>query len=71
MSMERQFKSAKLQLTLIGDQHPKGAKHLLNNITNGLTGDQLSLITTAIESLTAEKCTGSNIITTEEFAAEQ
>ncbi|HJA21597.1 hypothetical protein [Limosilactobacillus panis] len=70
MSMERQFKSAKLQLTLVGDKHPKGAKHLLNNVANGLTSEQLDLITTAMESLTTEKCTDSNIITTEEFIAE-
>ena len=70
MSMERQFKSAKLQLTLVGDKHPKGAKLLLNNVANGLTSEQLDLITTAMESLTTEKCTDSNIITTEEFIAE-
>ena len=70
MSMERQFKSAKVQLTLVGDKHPKGVQRLFNNAAANLTSDQLTLVSSAIESLTAEKCTATNIITTEELVTE-
>ena len=70
MSMERQFKSAKVQLTLVGDKHPKGVKRLFNNAAANLTSDQLTLVSSAIESLTAEKCIATNIITTEELVTE-
>lgn len=68
MSMERQFKSAKIQLTLVSDNHPKGVKHLLNNAAKGIDHNQLAMVTTAFENLTGEKCTAANIITTEDFA---
>ena len=32
MSMSRKFKAAKIQLTLVGEKHPKGVKHVLNNV---------------------------------------
>ena len=42
MSMERQFKSAKVQVTMVGDQHPKGVSHLFNNVRQQFTDDQLT-----------------------------
>lgn len=66
MSNERQFKSAKLQVTL-----PKDATHILNNVKQDLTAAQVASVTTALESLTGEQCTGANIVTTEQFAIAQ
>lgn len=71
MSNERQFKSAKLQVTLTGDKHPKGASHILNNVKQDLTAAQVASVTAALESLTDEQCTGANIVTTEQFAIAQ
>lgn len=71
MSNERQFKSAKLQVTLAGAKHPKGASHILNNAKQDLTATQVASITAALETLTGEKCTGANIVTTEQFAIAQ
>lgn len=71
MSNERQFKSAKLQVTLAGAKHPKGASHILNNAKQDLTATQVASITAALETLTGEKCTGANIVTTEQFAITQ
>lgn len=71
MSNERQFKSAKLQVTLAGDNHPKGAAHVLNNIKQDLSANQVASITAALETLTGEKCMGANIVTTEQFAIAQ
>lgn len=67
MSMERQFKSAKAQLTLVGDKHPKGIKRLFNNVSQNVSGEQLAIVGSAIESLAGEKCTATNIITTDQF----
>lgn len=71
MSNERQFKSAKLQVTLAGAKHPKGATHILNNVKQNLTAAQVASVTAALESLTGEQCTGANIVTTEQFAIAQ
>ena len=71
MSNERQFKSAKLQVTLAGAKHPKGAIHILNNVKQDLTAAQVASVTTALESLTGEPCTGANIVTTDQFAIAQ
>lgn len=71
MSNERQFKSAKLQVTLAGAKHPKGAAHVLNNIKQDLSANQVASVTAALESLTGEQCTGANIVTTEQFAIAQ
>ena len=71
MSNERQFKSAKLQVTLAGAKHPKGATHILNNVKQGLTAAQVASVTAALESLTGEQCTDANIVTTEQFAIAQ
>lgn len=71
MSNERQFKSAKLQVILAGDQHPKGAAHVLNNVKQDLSAAQVASITAALEILTGEQCTGANIVTTEQFAVAQ
>lgn len=65
MSMVRNFKSAKVQLTLIGDKHPKGVTHLFNNVTEQTNDEQLTSLTQAIEILTSEKCNGANIIVTD------
>lgn len=71
MSNERQFKSAKLQVSLTGDNHPKGASHILNNAKQDLTAAQVASVTAALEALTGEKCTGASIITTEQFVTVQ
>lgn len=54
MSMTSKFKAAKLQLTLIGEKHPKGVKHILNNVNETISEEQLSLLNSAMETLTAE-----------------
>ena len=43
MSMSRKFKAAKIQLTLVGEKHPKGVKHVLNNVTENVSEDQFKL----------------------------
>lgn len=68
MSMERQFKSAKLQITMVGDQHPKGVNHLFNNVSQQLSNDQITSLTEAVALLTNEKCVGVNIIVTDHVA---
>lgn len=65
MSMERQFKSAKVQVTMVGDQHPKGVNHLFNNVSQQFTNDQLTSLTQAVALLTNEKCVGVNVIVTD------
>lgn len=62
MSMTSKFKAAKLQLTLIGEKHPKGVKHILNNVNETVSEEQLSLINSAMETLTAEKVTNADLI---------
>ena len=42
MSMSRKFKAAKIQLTLVGEKHPKGVKHVLNNVTENVSEVQLT-----------------------------
>lgn len=65
MGMVRKFKSSKVQLTMIGDQHPKGINRLFNNVIEHVNDDQLTNLAKAIEILTSEKCDGFNIIDTE------
>lgn len=65
MSMVRKFKSAKVQLTLVGDQHPKGVNRLFNNVPEQVNNDQVLTFASALEILTSEKCTGANLITTD------
>lgn len=65
MSMERQFKSAKVQVTMVGDQHPKGVNHLFNNASQQFSNDQLTSLTQAVALLTNEKCVGVNVIVTD------
>lgn len=68
MSMTSKFKAAKLQLTLIGEKHPKGVKHILNNVNETVSEEQLSLINSAMETLTAEKVTNADLISTQSVA---
>lgn len=68
MSMTSKFKAAKLQLTLIGEKHPKGVKHILNNVNETVSEEQLSLINSAMETLTAEKVTNADLISTQSIA---
>lgn len=68
MSMTSKFKPAKLQLTLIGEKHPKGVKHILNNVNETVSEEQLSLINSAMENLTAEKVTNADLISTQSVA---
>lgn len=65
MSMERQFKSAKVQVTMVGDQHPKEVNHLFNNVSQQFSNDQLTSLTQAVALLTNEKCVGVNVIVTD------
>ncbi|WP_302117523.1 hypothetical protein [uncultured Limosilactobacillus sp.] len=64
MQMVRNFKSAKIQLTITNNDHPKGVKHPFNNVSDGVTNDQVARFSSAIEMLTAEKCLGADIIVT-------
>lgn len=68
MSMTSKFKAAKLQLTLIGEKHPKGVKHILNNVNETVSEEQLSLLNSAMETLTAEKVTNADLISTQSIA---
>ncbi|MBB1079787.1 hypothetical protein H5S09_07340 [Limosilactobacillus sp. STM2_1] len=68
MQMVRNFKSAKIQLTLTNSDHPKGVKHPFNNATENITNEQVARFSTAIEMLTAEKCLDVDIIVTDQVA---
>lgn len=68
MSMSRKFKAAKIQLTLVGEKHPKGVKHILNNVNETVSEEQLSLLNSAMETLTAEKVTNADLISTQSIA---
>ena len=52
MSMSRKFKAAKIQLTLVGEKHPKGVKHVLNNVSENVSEEQFNLLSSAMEILT-------------------
>ncbi|MBB1063527.1 hypothetical protein [Limosilactobacillus fastidiosus] len=65
MSMTQKFKTAKIQLTLVGEKHPKGAKHILNNVTETISEEQFSLLSSVMETLTGEKVTNANVIETQ------
>ncbi len=67
MQMVRNFKSAKIQLTLTNSEHPKGVKHPFNNIIEDVTNEQVAQFA-AIEILTAEKCLDTDIIVTSQVA---
>lgn len=64
MSMSRKFKAAKIQLTFVGEKHPKGVKHVLNNINENVSDEQINLLSSAMETLTTEKVTGADLIST-------
>lgn len=68
MSMSRKFKAAKIQLTLVGEKHPKGVKHLLNNVNESVSDEQINLLSSAMETLTAEKVTGAELISTQSIS---
>lgn len=68
--MVRKFKSAKVQLTLTGDQHPKGVSHLFNNLAENAGEDKVVAFTKAIELLTTEECTAINTIVTDRLDQE-
>lgn len=68
MSMSRKFKAAKIQLTLVGEKHPKGVKHLLNNVNENVSDEQINLLSSAMETLTAEKVTGAELISTQSIS---
>ena len=68
MSMSRKFKAAKIQLTLVGEKHPKGVKHLLNNVNESVSDEQINLLSSAMETLTAEKVTGAEPISTQSIS---
>ena len=65
MSMTRKFKAAKIQLTLVGEKHPKGVKHILNNVTETVSEEQFTLLSSAMEALTGEKLTNEDVIGTQ------
>lgn len=62
MQMVRNFKSAKIQLTLTNSEHP------FNNIIEDVTNEQVAQFSAAIEMLTAEKCLDTDIIVTSQVA---
>lgn len=69
MSMTRNFKSAKLQLTLTNPDHPKGVKHFFNNVRDEISDEEVTRFNTAIEMLTAEKAIDTDIIITSQIVA--
>lgn len=68
MQMVRNFKSAKIQLTLTNSDHPKGVKHPFNNVSESVTNDQVARFSAAIKMLTAEKCLDADIIVTNQVS---
>ncbi|MEY8441580.1 hypothetical protein AALA17_02825 [Lactobacillaceae bacterium 24-114] len=70
MSMVRKFKAAKLQLTMVGDNHPKGVKHLFNNVSEQVGEEQINLFRSSMESLTKEKVTNIDLIDTQAITIE-
>ncbi len=68
MSMSRKFKAAKIQLTLVGEKHPKGVNHILNNVTENVSEDQFNLLVSAMETLTTEHVSGADVISTQSLS---
>ncbi|WP_311403621.1 DUF1659 domain-containing protein [Limosilactobacillus vaginalis] len=68
MSMSRKFKAAKIQLTFVGEKHPKGVKHVLNNVTENVSEEQFNLLSSAMETLTTERVTGADVISTQSIS---
>ena len=68
MSMSQKFKAAKIQLTLVGEKHPKGVKHILNNVTENICEEQFALLSPAMETLTTEKVTAAEVISTQSIS---
>lgn len=67
MSMSRKFKAAKIQLTLVGEKHPKGVKHVLNNVSENVSEEQFNLLSSAMV-LTTEKVIGADVINTQSIS---
>ncbi|MDO4902911.1 MAG: hypothetical protein Q3959_01470 [Limosilactobacillus sp.] len=67
MSNERKFVSAKLQLTLKGENDSKGTSHTFNNLAANLTSDQIFLFREAIVKLANTPCETTQVITTEQY----
>lgn len=70
MSMVRKFKSAKVQITLVSDAHPKGTKHLFNNVASKAADKQIADFGAAIALLTTEKYAGADIIVTDHLTTD-
>lgn len=70
MSMVRKFKTAKIQLTMTGDKHPKGVKRTLNNVAEQVSEEQVALLGSAMEILTSEKFTSADLINTQSITFE-
>ncbi len=68
MSMSRKFKAAKIQLTLVGEKHPKGVKHVLNNVSENVSEEQFNLLSSAMETLTTEQVIGVDVISTQSLS---
>ncbi|MCZ3668096.1 hypothetical protein L2724_07345 [Limosilactobacillus vaginalis] len=68
MSMSRKFKAAKIQLTFVGEKHPKGVKHVLNNVTENVSEEQFKLLSSAMEILTTEKVIGADVVNTQSIS---
>lgn len=62
MNMVRQFKSGKIQLTMVSEAHPKGIKRSFNNVIAELEEDQITALGHAIETLSGEQFSGANVI---------
>lgn len=68
MSMSRKFKAAKIQLTLVGEKHLKGVKHVLNNVAENVSEEQFKLLSSAMEILTTEKVIGADVVNTQSIS---
>ncbi|MBA2914612.1 hypothetical protein [Limosilactobacillus frumenti] len=62
MNMVRQFKSGKIQLTMVSEAHPKGIKRTFNNVIADVEEEQITTLGHAIEALSGEQFSGANII---------
>lgn len=62
--MTRQFKTAKLQLKMVDEAHPKGINRLFNNVIEDISDEQIKTLGTIIGGLSGATYSGANVINT-------
>lgn len=65
MALEFTPKSASMTMTVLSDQFPKGKRYTFSHLANNVTGDQIELITSAVEELFDGKAAETQIHKTE------